>query len=386
MRFVSSCGLSASGRLSVSTNQRSLSGLLSFSFCSCLSSFTSSGLPVREVYDAQQFGGYFVLALALGYVARGYLWKAFKNIPRLLRRGGLNPHDREASLGMFFTLLCACLCIAWLWYWGPRTASSLFWFALLMLLTITAHVVLARMVSEAGLMFVMTIWWPSTLLLRFWHVSEIGQVTAAVCVLATLVLTCDMRETLLPYACNSFHATSASRFLKPTRIALLMMLAIVVAMFIAPAVSIKLHYKYSLAAMDQYSPDWCQRGFWGAYWEDVLYPRTRTREWINFGAGAGLTAFLAAMHLRYSWWPFHPIGFVACHTFAAHTTVFSIFLGWCVKWCIMRYGGSSVYLKLRPLFIGGAIGEALVAGFWMLWAVYLALAGSFPKSIMIMPW
>ncbi|HOX37784.1 MAG TPA: hypothetical protein PL033_07330 [Candidatus Brocadiia bacterium] len=343
------------------------------------------GIPVIEDHGVQQFGGYLVLGAAMTYVARSYLWKSFRNIRRLPIRNSLNPEDRQASWGMFFCLLCSLVCMAWLWYWGPRTAMSLFWFAMLILLMICAHIVLTRMVCEAGVIFVMTIWWPGTIFLKFLHVSDLGPITVAVCILATMVLTCDMRETLLPYACNSQYATSYSKYLKPASVALLMMLAVIVALAISPAVSVKLHYKYSLAAMDGYSPDWCQRMFWGSFWEDSLHPRPHTREWVNFGCGAGLTALLTAMHLRFVWWPFHPIGYVAANTWACHMMVFSTFLGWCIKWLVMRYGGSSFYLKVRPLFIGGAIGEALISGFWMMWAVYLFLAGVVPKSFVVMP-
>jgi hypothetical protein len=45
---------------------------------------------------------------------------------------------------------------------------------------------------------------------------------------------------------------------------------------------------------------------------------------------------------------------------------FSFFLGWLMKFVIVRYGGASAYRSARPLFLGLVLGESFMCGFWNL--------------------
>jgi hypothetical protein len=44
---------------------------------------------------------------------------------------------------------------------------------------------------------------------------------------------------------------------------------------------------------------------------------------------------------------------------------FSIFIGWCGKRLLLRYGGAAAFRRARPFFIGLIVGEILSAGMWM---------------------
>lgn len=61
----------------------------------------------------------------------------------------------------------------------------------------------------------------------------------------------------------------------------------------------------------------------------------------------------------------HPIGYTMFSSWATFQLWFSIFLGWIIKYSILRYGGLRVYRQARPVFVGLIFGEMACAGIWM---------------------
>lgn len=87
---------------------------------------------------------------------------------------------------------------------------------------------------------------------------------------------------------------------------------------------------------------------------------------VYFGAGAAFTAFLAFMRLRFTAWPFHPVGFLLMNTYPMRSIWFSVFIGWLAKSLTVRFGGIDLFRALRPLFLGMIVGEAGAVAFWLL--------------------
>ena len=44
---------------------------------------------------------------------------------------------------------------------------------------------------------------------------------------------------------------------------------------------------------------------------------------------------------------------------------FSVFVAWLLKSIIVKYGGARAFNAAKPLFLGLILGEAVVAGFWL---------------------
>ena len=90
-----------------------------------------------------------------------------------------------------------------------------------------------------------------------------------------------------------------------------------------------------------------------------------------------MTGLVICYHRVY-WWPIHPIGYLTAYSSAMRILWFSFFLGWLFNALCMRYGGVSLFKKLRYFFIGLIIGDFLMGGIWAiigLWgnASYLVL-------------
>src|SRR5690606_22338994 len=91
--------------------------------------------------------------------------------------------------------------------------------------------------------------------------------------------------------------------------------------------------------------------------------------------GAGITAFLQVMALRFVGWPLMPVGYVAAFTGYLDGAWWSLFLGWIIKICILRFGGAGMFQKAKPIFIGLIFGEALAGAAWLVINMILALGG-----------
>jgi hypothetical protein len=82
------------------------------------------------------------------------------------------------------------------------------------------------------------------------------------------------------------------------------------------------------------------------------------------GAGAGIVLALAWMRTRFTWWPFHPVGFALGNSFEMDLLWCQFFVGWLCKVVTLRYGGIRAYRAALPFFIGLILGDYVIASLW----------------------
>jgi len=85
---------------------------------------------------------------------------------------------------------------------------------------------------------------------------------------------------------------------------------------------------------------------------------------IAMGAGALVTFLLGTMRLRFWWWPFHPIGYLAAHTWVMYMYWSPFMIGWIAKTLVVRYGGLRLYRNTVPLAIGFIAGDLMNEVLW----------------------
>ena len=109
---------------------------------------------------------------------------------------------------------------------------------------------------------------------------------------------------------------------------------------------------------------------------------TPVDDWNFFGprgafTAAGAAAMLALTWLRHRflWWPLHPIGFPVGGTYMMFFAWSSMFIAWLLKLVILRYGGSALYRRLRPLFLGMVLGQVTSHGGWMIVDYFTGMIG-----------
>lgn len=98
---------------------------------------------------------------------------------------------------------------------------------------------------------------------------------------------------------------------------------------------------------------------------------------IATGVGLVGALVLAALRMRFAWWPFHPVGYAVSGSWSMEQLWFPIFVSWLLKWVILHYGGAKAYRRAVPFFIGLALGEFVVG---CMWDIHGILAGVDPYS------
>ncbi len=96
---------------------------------------------------------------------------------------------------------------------------------------------------------------------------------------------------------------------------------------------------------------------------------------IAMAAGAAVTFALGFMRLRFWWWPFHPIGYLAAFCWGMHWYSQPFFLGWALKSVAIRYGGLPLFRRTVPLAIGLIVGDFVSQGAWVLVLSILRASG-----------
>ena len=95
----------------------------------------------------------------------------------------------------------------------------------------------------------------------------------------------------------------------------------------------------------------------------------RPTDWHGLGgvsAGMLITWVLAALRMRYNWWPFHPVGYAMANTRMMANSWMPFFIAWLLKVVITRSGGLRLYRRALPIFLGMIAGDFLHGALWTL--------------------
>ena len=91
------------------------------------------------------------------------------------------------------------------------------------------------------------------------------------------------------------------------------------------------------------------------------------------------------LSLMFVKWPIHPIGLLTVQSYFHGKFWFSVFLGWTLKTLILRYGGSKLYRRAFPVFMGFILGELTASVFWAIVSAVVVAAGRSFQRIVVLP-
>lgn len=335
----------------------------------------SSGIPLEDphLYNAT-VGGYAMMALLILWMGRSYYGKVLKAAVV----GHRDPGVRAAVPYVWGLLAGAGLILAFMLAQGASLGASV----LVVVMFLGALLVISRMVAEAGIPFLQTPNgpWLNTVLL-----SVIG-VSLPVSALVPLTyigmtLMADSKESLMPYAVNAGYLGDKARA-PARRLSLTLLLAAVLGCGIAMTSMVSAGYDNGATQKDAW-PSMVVR-------DNALRPiatqvaeqdrgvdatgRTgaerlseqRHEIWWSYAAGGVITALLGFARMVFSAWPLHPLGYLTSTSYPVWLGWFSFMVGWSIKAITMRYGGTGVYQKMKPVMIGIIAGEALGLGLFFL--------------------
>jgi hypothetical protein len=312
-------------------------------------------------------GAFLVWAVWLCWISRRHwiaVWRSVTD-PRSTSQDD-EPLSARASLGL------VVLGAGGLLVWMRLAGISLPIASLILALMCVILLVLARIMAEAGLLFLMTPFIPTDLM-AFWGTRYFTATSAAPAMLTQVILIHDPREHVLPAITNAYALTGPSR-MRPRAFTLGIVLAILIGFGVSFFSFVGLNYHYGASTLDVYganmAPHWSlQRAV-----DYVRMPLSANPGDLQaLSVGAVLAALFAILKSRYLWWPVGPIGLAMGSTYAMNRIWFSVLLGWACKAATLRLGGLRAYRMALPYYLGLLLGEGLFGGISILWAV---LAGA----------
>ena len=335
------------------------------------------GPTLSRPEETQMLGAYGVFFVFLLWLGRQHLGEVIRQAFGFssARTSVGHTNDEWISLRMSFWGLAIGFSglVVWCNYFGMP-----FWVAVLFLLACFMIMVVAtRVICQGGIAYFTLTAAPIDGLVAFFGPKLFSGASILMAAVIQKVLFVDLRESLMP---SLLHARKITNRLSHQRLIITGIGFVLVAGVIMSFFSMLfLCYKYGIRELEL---DWATRTTLGVYENIQAFmstPETRSNWVLIFSiTGAAVMTGLVICYHRIYWWPIHPIGYLTAYSSAMRILWFSFFLGWLFNALCMRYGGVSLFKKLRYFFIGLIIGDFLMGGIWAvvgLWgnASYLVL-------------
>lgn len=334
----------------------------------------------NSMVSNHRHGANLAIGLMVLYTGRHYWLK----VARSMVRPVLNEEDgRNRRAGWLFALGWTGM-MAWLMWVGITPL----WALALVFICFLCCLVMARIVAETGLPFVrITAIQPSWLV----GIFPAGMITAPLIYIAgflTMIFTMGSRispAAMMPHAMGmDTEGTPAQQRRLPSILIPLM----IIGLLIAGATHLSFSYTNyaSIDGRELTSDHWGTNRLIGTEnqmlaWSRDAHQAVTPKAIGQVVTGGVMAVGLALACLSSAAWPLHPIGLLMVDGFYAQVGWASVFVGWCLKMLVLRYGGAGVYKKLRNLFIGLILGELFAAVMWTSIPVILILLGADPAQI-----
>jgi len=239
--------------------------------------------------------------------------------------------------------------------------------------------VMARSVSEAGMLMTETSFRPVDVVRIFTTQSSLGAATVTGLSALDSVFTRDLRGHLLSTFMDGLKMSDAVK-LDRRHLFGAIALALGVTLVWGSFLHLELPYRRGAITLYGYAYQWnAYAGY--RHFAPVLNSADKfePRLVAYFLTGAIFATFLAWMRTQYAWWPFSPLSFALSGSWSMIVFWFPILIAWAIKSLVLRYGGMKVYSNLRPFFLGLILGEFSQAVLWAaLAAIWRLRAPFFP--------
>ncbi|HSV72820.1 MAG TPA: DUF6785 family protein [Chthonomonadales bacterium] len=312
--------------------------------------------PDFPYLSEQCIGAWLTFALYLLWIMRGYLRDAVATAWRGDRRDEGEPMSyRTALIG----LLVGCSVFFVFWW---QAGMSPGWVVVVLVSYLLLSLAITRVRAEAGGQH--TVWDLEPMrVFRLFDSQALGASNIAAAGLSHWYWRLN-RSHVMPSQLEAFRMAQEHHV--PLRRLVWPMLAAYAVATIAGMWAC-LHVFYGEGALAK-----C-RGF-------AAWTVTETFSFMELGIGAGFDAepgrwvavagaslgmgFMAWMRARFTWFPFHPLGYCIGPWLVWLWMPF--FIAWASKLLLLRYGGLRLYRAALPFFLGIVLGDYTSAGIWSL--------------------
>ncbi len=354
----------------------------------------------RPMASDQLFGAMMIMGALTLWVGRQQLGLVARQMVRRARAGEAVGRYLPYTMAGWGLVGCCATLVVWLTWAGASVAGAMVLVGVILLV----YLVVARVVAETGLLYVLLPVSPD----RFW--LTFSDLTGARTTLGSTYLSNmffgmllhDTRETSSVYMIHAMRVADERAYQgernwhRAIGFTFCLVLALAVAFAVSGASTLYVHYNYA-TSLDQVQES--PIGSWGAWTMPKVIGLDSTQSYIpprmgaadshwrlgHLGFGALLAGMLGVLNLRFAAWPLHPVGYLLCTTWGIGQIWFSIFLGWLCKMLIVRYGGLEVLRWIRPLFLGLIFGEAAAIVLWLTVSLILNTLGEPYHAILVLP-
>ncbi len=254
---------------------------------------------------------------------------------------------------------------------GMRAWVAVLSFLLLMVIAL----VLSRLISEAGLLFVQAPFRATDIYSNTVGTGWLTPQDLTIHAFVQRVFMLDLRTFVMPSFLDSFKL--AFEMSVPLR-RLMPALALAIIVSIAFSYGSMLYTAYHYGGLSL-SGWFCKASPQQPFKTLVQWlsqPQKPTLAgWIFILVGAAITWLLSLARMRFTWWPLHPLGYAMGPSWPMIQLWFSTLIGWLCKTLVMRYATVRSYRTARHFFLGLVVGEFLAAGIWVFVAWVTATRG-----------
>ena len=373
-------------------------------FALVIAFFYARGTPISigghltpKVGHLMTFGGYVGMFAVIAYTGRQY----FKQLAAgAVGARLIAPAQRAAVWAARVAVLAGALMVIQL------VAIGLDWFlaTLFAVGLVVLFVVMARILAETGIFFLMPWWGPGIVMIGLLGATAVGPQTQIILLLITVVMIYPQAtESIILFMTNALKLLDV-RQIPYGRATLWCVGALLIAVVIA--LPLTLYFQYDRGVNSDDAQTW--RVPRHAYLpvmrsqlrlasqgqletanrvsglQRLVHVTVRPDLWAAMGVGLVLVLACSAARLRWPGWPVHPVMFLIWTTAPGRWFCASFMVGWLIKRLVVRFGGTRAYQLCKPLMFGVIAGEMLAGVLTMLiGAAYYLITGQPPPKFSI---
>ncbi|MBC16106.1 MAG: hypothetical protein CL942_03530 [Desulfovibrio sp.] len=328
---------------------------------------TTLGPDLARPEGAQTIGSYLIFFVFLVWLARHHLKETLTCFLRPSCRSGEGEHKGKfdkvprqwvTPIWPLWGLVVGLVFMSgWCWFFGLPLVASL----LLPLMFMIFMLVVSRIVCQGGLPYFTMTAAPSDALMGMFGTSFFGSAGIAATAVMQKVLFLDVREAVAP---TLFHGSKIRQESNRRSLVLFAIgISLVLALATAFVTMLYLGHKYGLRELGL---EWATQTVLANYEnaQRLVDQPVGPNYWtITYaGAGALVMGLLIFCYYKFPWWPLHPLGYLVAYSAGMKILWFPFFLGWLCNHLVLHYGGTSLFNRVRYLFVGLILGDFLMGG------------------------
>jgi hypothetical protein len=322
----------------------------------------------------------------------GFVWIGRHHWARIIQNAFGAGTDSTYRLSFWLATAGTAVMLGWLWVVGVHLWTAV----LIVLFILMSHLVISRVLAETGLPTYRAAMGVSQVT-RLFPISWLSARDVYFGGVFTALGPLTTREGVMPL---TMHGLGACETIEPEQrnrrgLGVVVAWALLLGCLVAAAATLYCHYSYVTPAHEGGLPAGNEFGAERVpkremaeplqyYTQGKFKPKAHNVP-LYMSIGFGATLLLQIASLRWVSWPLLPVGLVTSYGAFIETAWFSIFVGWLAKVLIVRFGGSSLFVRAKPFFVGIIFGEALAAALFLIVNAILVLSGYDIRQVTILP-